>query len=252
MTSRVLAGARRLIRRAVRPGPPVALSANLLVGRPRRRVRRALSKHLKRRAQVVALQEAGGYLELAADVAASHGYRPPIHAEKSAGRGMDSSVLLVRDDVPVHAQGVAVVREPWTGPRLRIRWPGRGIPWAVADLDLDGTTYRTLVASVHGPWGYDRGNARSWRRYLRRLRRMARRLAERHGATHVLFLGDWNCPATAVDDLSVRRLLADRIDADIVRTGTPIDYLVTDLDLVGEKGPRRGSDHHSIEGRQAA
>ncbi|WGX98716.1 endonuclease/exonuclease/phosphatase family protein [Nocardioides sp. L-11A] len=252
MIRRTWAGARQLLRRAARPGRPVALSANLLVGRRRRRVRRALRKHLRRRAQVVALQEAGGYLDLIDDAAKEEGYRPPIHAKPTAGRGMDSSVLLFRDDVPVYAQGVALVRAPWTGPRLKIRWPGRGIPWGVADLDVAGQVHRTLVASIHGPWGYDRGNARSWRRYLRRLRRMARRLAKRHGATHVLFLGDWNCSSVAVDELSVRRLLADRIDADIVRTGTPIDYLVTDLDLVGKKGPRRGSDHHSIEGREAA
>jgi hypothetical protein len=246
---RTWAGARRLLRRRVRP---VALSANLLVGRRRRRVRQAVRKHLRRRAQVVALQEAGGYLELIDDAAEKEGYRRPIHAKPSAGRGMNSSVLLLRDDVPVHAQGVALVREPWTGPRIKIRWPGRGIPWAVADLDVAGQVHRTLVASIHGPTGRENGNTRAWRRYLRRLRRMARRLARKHGATHVLFIGDWNCPATAVDELSVRRLHADRIDADIVRTGTPIDYLVTDLDLDGEKGPKRGSDHHSIEGKAAA
>jgi hypothetical protein len=225
----------------------VALSANLLVGRSHRAVRPGIADHLRRGAQVVAFQEAGGYLPVIRDLALPHGYRAPIVAPRSAGPGMDSSVLLVARETPLHASGVALVRAPWTGPRLKIRWPGRGIPWAVVDLDLGaGMICRTLVASVHGPTGRDRANTRAWRRYLRRLRRLTRRLARTHGATHVLFVGDWNCPAAAVDRLSVRRLLADRIDARIVKTGTSIDYAVTDLPLVGQKGPRHGSDHSSV------
>ena len=225
----------------------VALSANLLVGRSHRAVRPGIADHLRRGALVVAFQEAGGYIPVIRDLAAQHGYRAPIVAPRSAGSGMDSSVLLVGRDVPMHASGVALVRAPWTGPRLKIRWPGRGIPWAVVDLDLGaGMICRTLVASIHAPTGRLTVNTRAWRRYLRRLRRLERRLCLRYGATHVLYPGDWNCSAAARDALSVRRLLAERLDARIVRTGTPIDYAVTDLPLVGQKGPKHGSDHHSV------
>lgn len=226
---------------------PVALSANLLNGRPTKAVRFGVDDHLAQGAQVVAFEEAGGYLPIIRDLRVEHGYWPPIAAKASAGRGMDSSVLLLARHVPVHAAGTALVRAPWTGPRRGIRWPGRGIPWAVADLEHgDGPLRRTLVASVHGPTGRHGVNARAWRKYLRRLRRLARKKARQHGATHVLFLGDWNCPAGARDRTSVRRLLAGRIDARIVRAGTPIDYAVTDLPLVGRKGPRHGSDHPSV------
>lgn len=231
---------------------PVAIGANLLVGRDPFAVRAAVRQHAKKHAQVLALQEAGGYLPQVAAVAARHGYQEPIHAPAKAGRGMDSSVLLVRDDVPVHATGTALVRAPWTGPRRGIVWPGRGIPWAIVDLTLGGRVYRTLVASIHGPTGRLAGNRRAWRRYLRRLRRMARRLTRRYGATDVLFIGDWNCPADADDRTSVRQLLADRIGAQIVRTGAAIDYAVTTLPIRGRRGPARGSDHPSTRYMLAA
>jgi len=231
------------------PGPPVAISANLLVGRSHKAVRPGIADHLGRGAQAIAFQEAGGYLPVIRAQAAQHGYRAPIVAPRSAGTGMDSNVLLIARETPIHASGVALVRAPWIGPRVGIRWPGRGIPWAVCDLaHPSGPTYRTLVACVHGPTGRHGANSRAWRRYLRRLRRLARKKTRQHGATHVLYLGDWNCAAGATDRTSVRRLLAKRLDLHIVRTGTrpPIDYAVTDLPLRGSGGPRHGSDHRSI------
>jgi hypothetical protein len=226
---------------------PVGVSANLLVGRDLDAVREAVDACFALEAQVVAYQEAGGY-DGPIDKRAEHrGYRKPLHARPRDGRGMDSSVLAVREDRPVHASGVALVRADWIGPKRGIRWPGRGIPWEVVDLEIDNRIYRTLVASIHGPTGRLRQNARAWKRYMRRLRRLRRRLAHTHGATHFLFMGDWNCPASARDALSVHALLVSRIPgARIVETGTPIDYAVTDLPLDGRKGPKNGSDHHSV------
>lgn len=224
---------------------PVAVSANLLVGRSARTVREGVADHLAHGAAVVAFQEASGYLGIIGALARTHGYREPIHAAAKAGKGMDSSVLLVARGVPFVASGTALVRAPWVGPRLRIRWPGRGIPWAVVAL---GTGGLTLVASVHPPTGRNGDNARAFRRYMRRLRRLARKKARQYGATKVLYLGDWNCPVGARDKRSVRRLLAKRIGAHVVNCGArpPIDYAVTHLDLRGETGPRHGSDHDSI------
>ncbi|MDQ6524333.1 hypothetical protein RB608_12010 [Nocardioides sp. LHD-245] len=226
-----------------RAAAPVAVSANLRVLRDPEAVQVAVRKHAKLGAQVLALQEAGGYLPQVRGVAEHQGYRDPIHAPAGAGRGMNSSALLVRDDVPVHAQGVALSRASWIGPRAGIVWPGRGIPWAVADLDGQ----RTLVASIHGPTGRNGDNKRAWRKYMRRLRRLAKRKGRKYRAK-VLYVGDWNCPVGARDKRSVRRLLANRIGAHVVNPGArpPIDYAVTHLDLRGETGPRHGSDHDSI------
>ena len=224
---------------------PVAVSANLLNGRPDSEVRPGVGEHLAQGAPVALFQEAGSYIDVMRDLRIEHGYREPSAAQRSAGRGMNSSVLMVRRDVPVIASGVALVSCQWIGPRLGVRWPGRGIPWKVIDLELDGRTYRTLVASIHGPTGRNGINRLAWRRYLRRLRRLWRKKAKRYGATHVLYVGDWNCPADATDKTSVRRLLADRLGLRIVRTGTPIDYAVTNLPLNGVEGPAYGSDHPS-------
>lgn len=226
---------------------PVAVSANLLNGRPVREVRHGVDMHLGLGAQVVAFEEAGGYLPIIRDLRVEHGYRAPIAAKATAGKGMNSSVLLVHRDVPVYASGVALVSCQWIGPRLGVRWPGRGIPWAVTELDWGLGRERVLVAAIHGPTGRNGVNKLAWRRYLRRLRRMARKKARKHGATRVLYLGDWNCPDSAKDARSVRRLVADRLGLKVVKTGTrpPIDYAVTDLPLVGVGGPAYGSDHRS-------
>lgn len=227
----------------------LGLSANMCVGRPARVVRAGLDDHLGRGALVVALQEAGGYLPIVRDLAREHGYRPPVAARANAGRGMNSSVLLVAASLHLVASGVALSLASWIGPRIGIRWPGRGIPWAVVDLPigLSGRVERTLVASIHAPTGRLRENRRAWRRYLRRLRRLARRAELRHGATAILYLGDWNCGVDERDLLSVRTLLAKPLLLHVVDPGSKpdVDYAVTDLPLVGTTGPRHGSDHDS-------
>lgn len=223
-----------------------ALSANLEVNRSPHVVREGIDDHLAQHAVAVAFQEGSGYLGIIRDLAGEHGYRPPIVAGKGTGRGMDSSSLLIRSDIRLIAAGAALVMAAWIGPRLRIKWPGRGIPWAVIDLPIGTRIERTLVASIHAPTGRLRDNKRAWRRYLRRLRRLYRRTQLRYGVTAVLYLGDWNCPQGDTDPTSVRRLLAERIDARIVTTGTPIDYAVTDLPLTGTTGPSHGSDHRSV------
>lgn len=220
---------------------PVAVSANLLNGRRMKPVLHGIDAHLSLAAPVVAFQEAGCYLPIIRDLRVEHGYRAPIAARASAGRGMNSSVLLTHASTRQHASGVAFSRAPWIGPRLGVRWPGRGIPWAIVDLD----GHRTLVASIHAPTGRNGVNAVAWRAYLRRLRRLVRKKRKAHPGLKVLLIGDWNCPAAANDATSVRRLLADRLGLRIVRTGTPIDYAVTDLPLTGSTGPRYGSDHPS-------
>lgn len=221
---------------------PVAISANLLNGRPAREVRPEIADHLAQQARFVSFQEAGGYLPIIRDLAERYGYR--VIAARNAGRGMNSSVLLIRKDVPLFGSGVMLVLVAWIGPRLGIKWPGRGIPWAV--VIHEGRP--VLVRAIHGPTGRNTQNKRSWRRYLRRLRRSYWRKAARYPGLKVLDLGDWNCPAGARDKRSVRRLLADPIKARVANPGSrpPIDYAVTHLDLVGDVGPKFGSDHHSV------
>lgn len=214
------------------------LSANLKVNRPPKRVRRAVRRHLKRhRPLVAAWQEAGGYLPQLVDLAAKRGYRPPIVAPASAGKGMNSNVLMVRADVTVYASGVAQVRVPWIGPRLRIKWVGRAFPWAL--VDLDGT--RTLVVDVHMPTEGRGVNRLAWAACERRLRKLARRFP---GAALVL-VGDWNNRHDDHGPGSIRRV-ADKLGAQVVTAGTPIDYaVVRGIALDGRRGPARGSDHPS-------
>lgn len=219
---------------------PLILSANLLVGRKPKRVRRAVRRHLRKRPLVAVLQEATGYLDVIRAVADRRGYRV-IVAGPAAGKGMRSNVLLVRDEVAVYASGVAKVRAPWVGPRLRISWPGRAFPWAV--VDLDGT--RTLVVDVHMPTEGRGINRISWIACKARLRRMADQLAERHGATAVVLVGDWNNRYDDYGKSSIRRM-AQRLGFAVVKGGTPIDYLLArGIALVGKPGPARGSDHRS-------
>lgn len=221
---------------------PVAISANLLNGRHHDVVRHEIANHLAQQARVVSFQEAGDYLPIIRDLADEHGYR--VIVARGGGRGMNSSVLLIRKDVRLIASGVMLVLATWIGPRLGIKWPGRGIPWAIVELDGD----LVLARAIHGPTGRNAQNKRSWRRYLRRLRRQFRRKARAHKGLKVLDPGDWNCPAGARDKRSVRRLLADPIGARIANPGSrpPIDYAVTHLAIYGDIGPKFGSDHHSV------
>lgn len=226
------------------PPDPIAISANLLVGRHLKAVRAGVADHLDQGADAVAFQEGSGYRAIIRKEARAHGYRKPIVAHRRAGRGMDSTSLLVRDGVPLIASGVAKARGPWIGPRIRINWPGRAIAWAV--VDLDGTL--TVIEAVHGPTGRNGINRYAYRRYLRRIRRVTRKKMRRHKATAFLIVGDWNCPDGATDKRSVRRRVAAKLDAQLVRTGTHLDYAVTRGlgRLDGNTGPRHGSDHPSI------
>ena len=95
---------------------PVAVSANLLVGRSTQAVRRGVADHLSHGAAVVAFQEASGYLRLLEGEARANGYRQPIHAAPKAGKGMDSSALLVDRAIPLVTSGTALVGAPWVGP----------------------------------------------------------------------------------------------------------------------------------------
>lgn len=221
---------------------PVAISANLLNGRPVREVQPEIADHLAQQARFVSFQEAGGYLPIIRNLADEYGYR--VIVARGGGRGMNSSVLLIRKDVRLLASGVALVLVAWIGPRLGIKWPGRGIPWAIVLLD----DHPVLVRAIHGPTGRNAQNKRSWRRFLRRLRRMYWRKVSMYPGLKVLDLGDWNCPAGARDKRSVRRLLAEPMHAHVVNPGSrpPIDYAVTHLQLVGDVGPKFGSDHHSV------
>jgi hypothetical protein len=225
--------------------PDLILSANLLVGRPPKRVRRAVRRHLRKRPLVAVFQEAGGYLGLLREIAEHRGYRV-IVAPADSGRGMNSSVMLVRSDVDTYASGVAKVYAPWVGPRLRIAWPGRAFPWAV--VDLDGT--RTLIVDVHMPTEGRGINRLAWAACKLRLRHMANRLAKRHGATAVVFVGDWNNRHDDTSRTSIRRM-AKRHGFDVVKGGSPIDYaLARGIALVGIPGPARGSDHRSTTYRR--
>ncbi|WP_408898653.1 hypothetical protein ACJ5H2_05970 [Nocardioides sp. R1-1] len=212
------------------------LAANLKVNRRPKRVRRALRRHLRPRPKVVALQEAGGYLDCIRDLADQLGYRV-IAAPASAGKGMNSSVLLIHADVTVYASGVALARTPWIGPRLRIRWAGRAFSWAV--VDLDGK--RTLVASVHMPTEGRGLNRVAWAACKARLRLLVRK----HGSQAFALLGDWNNRDDDTGRKSIRHM-AKRLGAEIVRGGSHIDYAVArGIALVGRRGPARGSDHPS-------
>ena len=213
------------------------LSANLLVNRKPAVVKTAARRHLATLPLVAAFQEAGGYVPQLRALAHELGYLTPIVASKRAGRGLDSNVLLIGYPVPLYKSGVAKVRVPWVGPRLRIRWAGRAFPWAV--VDLDGT--RTLVVNVHMPTEGRGINKPAWAACKRRLRRLARK----HGTQAFVFVGDWNCRIGDRAAAGIRHM-ANRLDADLVRGGSPIDYAVArGIALRGVRGPARGSDHPS-------
>jgi hypothetical protein len=216
------------------------LSANLLVNRSPAKVKTAARRHLADRPLVGAFQEAGGYVPQLRALAKALGYDTPIVARKRAGHGLNSNVLMIRADVPVYAQGVAKVRVPWVGPRLRIQWPGRAFPWA--DIDLDDR--RILVVNVHMPTEGRGINRLAWIACKRRLRKLVHNQHTQDRG--FVLVGDWNNRRDDHGPQSIQRF-ADSLDAHVVRGGSPIDYAVVSrgLDLRGVRGPARGSDHPS-------
>lgn len=227
-------------------------SHNLLVGRPPREVEHNIREILKLYPVSAAFQEAGGYLRIIRALADEYGYRVIVF--KGEGKGMNSSVLLVKKEYKRLASGVAAVWRDWIGPRVKIRWPGRSIPWEVTEVDGSPV----LFASIHAPTGKNGRNPLnklSYRKYMRRLRRLYRRLKKKFPGLRVFYQGDWNCGVMDKDKLSVRKLVAERIGAHVVNPNSKphIDFLVTHVhDVDGKAGPRYKSDHDSTVYVEAA
>lgn len=213
-----------------------ALCWNLLTGRPRGVVRRELEQQIRDAGvpEIVALQECARYQILIRVVARKFGYRVIVGAGSDEA---ESTVLLVRNDVPMRRRAVFALARRWRGPKGRMH-PGRRLPMAA--VQLDGVW--TRVVAVHGPTGRrTHSNEPAWDETMRRLERCAGRKSK----TAIFFVGDWNCDVDAHDRSSVRAL-ATKIRAQVIPTGAPIDYaLARGLRVTGKTGPRLGSDHHA-------
>lgn len=226
----------------------LAETHNLLVNRPVKEVRHNVEEILKKGAIVVAFQEASTYLGIIRELATTYNYRVIVH--KGTGRGMKSSVLLVRLDAVTIETGVAKVWAPWIGPRRGIKWPGRTIPWAIVEVAGE----KILFACVHAPTGRNSRNVlnrQSFRLFMRKLRRLYHRKLKVHPGLKFFFLGDWNCTAGDSGARSVKKLLVERLNARVANPhcSPPIDFAVHNLlkKVTATKGPDYKSDHDSAD-----
>lgn len=217
---------------------------NLLIGRPAKEVREGLEKIFAKDYLTISLQEAGTYLGIIRDLAKEHHYRVIVLTD--GAKGMNSSVLLVKNTVELLASGVARSGADWIGPRRGIRWPGRPIPWAIIRV----AGHLILVTSIHAPTGRNGLplNRVAFRMFCRRLRRLYKKKLKTYPMLKFFFAGDWNCPAKANDKRSTKKLVTAKLDGWIVdpKCTPPIDYAATNLLLViAKKGPDYDSDHDS-------
>lgn len=230
----------------------IAETHNLLTGRPDKQVMENVEKILAKGALVVAFQEAATYHAIIKSYARAYGYTVIYY--KGRGRGMSSSVLLVKHGAALVSFGVMKIWRPWIGPRMGILWPGRTVPWAI--VLINGK--HVLFTSDHAPTGRNGNplNRIAFRKFLKRHRKLYKKKLRIYRDLQFFFMGDWNCPASAKDARSVQRLLVDKLDAKVADPNgkPPIDYGVHNLNktVVAEDGPRYGSDHDSASFTLAA
>ena len=208
-----------------------AVTWNCKVGRRPKRVARMVRKIIRReRPDVIALQEAHGYIDVLRRI---KGYTLVV----ASGRGEDrGNPMLIRNTRRVTERAPIRCETPWTGPKAGKRHDGRVFTVA----DVDGVRF----INVHRTRpGWSRGGAAFAEEY--------RRLLDNAGRYDgpVVILGDQNIGTRHSDRYrNTPWALARALGAQIVTT-TPgrIDYaIVQGGDGRADGGPRLGSDHSLV------